>query len=155
MFEFDFSELLQKGRAADTFLKAESARSMDRLGDTVAGRVVDGRYFVNRGQAKPAMRDSMQVLKTGDFARRVISVARHARFLDEGTGLYGPKGRLIVAKQAKALRFVIGGAVFFRRSVKGIRPRKFSSKEHDFVEAMLPDVLEVAARVAIDRAGLS
>ena len=85
MFEFDFSELLQKGRAADTFLKAESNRSLDRLGDTVAGRVVDGRYFVNRGRGAPAMRDSMQVIRTGDFSRRVISVARHARYLDEGT----------------------------------------------------------------------
>jgi len=152
MLDFDFSELLQKGRAADTFLKAESNRSLDRLGDTVAGRVVDGRYFVNRGRGAPAMRDSMQVVRTGDFSRRVISVARHARYLDEGT-----RAHAIVARNARFLRFFQGGRVVFRRSVwhPGTKARDFSGKESSFVEAMLPDVLEVAARVAIDRAGLS
>ena len=153
MFEFAFSELLQKGRAADTFLKAESNRSLDRLGDTVAGRVVDGRYFVNRGRGAPAMRDSMQVLKTGDFARRVISVARHAQWLDKGT-----RAHAIVARNAMFLRFFVNsGAPIFRKRVfhPGTKARDFSGKESSFVEAMLPDVLEVAARVAIDRAGLS
>jgi hypothetical protein len=152
MIEFNFGELLQKGLAAHQILRATTTRELDRIGDAVAGHVVDGRYFVNRNRGRPPMKDSMKVLRTGDFSRRIVSTARHARFLDEGT-----KPHWIVAKHAKFLRFVTGGSLVFRKRVfhPGTSPRQFSIKEHAFVESVLPGVLEVAMQEALGRAGLT
>jgi hypothetical protein len=44
--------------------------------------------------------------------------------LQGGTGVYAGKGP-ITAKNGKALRFELGGAVVFARSVKGVPPRPF------------------------------
>lgn len=51
---------------------------------------------------------------------------RYARFIHDGTGLYGPRKRLIRPVRAKALRWVgRDGNVVFARSSRGIRPRPF------------------------------
>lgn len=41
-------------------------------------------------------------------------------YLEEGTGIYGPKKRPITPVRAKALRFTINGNVVFAKSVKGM-----------------------------------
>ena len=74
---------------------------------------------------------------------RVGSPLEYARYLHEGTGIYGPKGKPIVPVTAKALRFKPGrmigplpagqrgtspedrGEWVFARSVKGIPPHPF------------------------------
>lgn len=48
-------------------------------------------------------------------------------FVNFGTGTWVGNAR-IRAKGAKALRFVINGAVIFRKSVSGIKPRRFVQK---------------------------
>ena len=74
---------------------------------------------------------------------RVGSPLNYARYLHEGTGIYGPKGRPIYPVSAKVLRFKPGrmmgplpagkngtspenrGAWVFARSVKGVPPHPF------------------------------
>lgn len=48
----------------------------------------------------------------------------------QGTGIYGPRGRLIVPVRAAALRFVINGEVLFRKWVRGIKPNPFFERAH-------------------------
>ena len=55
----------------------------------------------------------------------VYATAPYAKWVHEGTGIYGPRKKPIVAIRGKALRFVIDGQVIYRRSVKGFRGRKF------------------------------
>lgn len=56
-------------------------------------------------------------------------IAPYGPILHEGSGVYGPKGQAfkVEAKNKKALRWVMGGAFRFARSVvvKGIRPDPF------------------------------
>jgi len=42
-------------------------------------------------------------------------------YFEEGTGIYGPHRRRIVPKNAKALRFTLGGKEIFVKSTKGMR----------------------------------
>ena len=55
---------------------------------------------------------------------RVGSPMKYARFVEEGTGLYGPRRALIVPKGGKALKFVFGGEVLYRRNVKGMKAQR-------------------------------
>lgn len=50
---------------------------------------------------------------------------KYARWLQEGTGIYGPSGEPIRPKRAKFLHFWIGDQEVFAKSVKGMPPRPF------------------------------
>lgn len=54
---------------------------------------------------------------------RAGSLAKHAYWLDVGTGIYGPAGKPIVPKRAKVLVFTPKGSnvTVFAASVKGIK----------------------------------
>lgn len=54
-----------------------------------------------------------------------VTPGRIGRYHLEGTGIYGPKGRLIRPINARALRFEKEGEVLFRMWVRGIRPNPF------------------------------
>lgn len=59
---------------------------------------------------------------------RIGSSVDYALEVHEGTGIYGPTGRRITPKSAKALRWQgrgAGGAVRFARSVAGSPPRRY------------------------------
>lgn len=60
-----------------------------------------------------------------DTSIEVGSALPYARMLQEGTGIYGPKGTPIVPINGKFLVFTIGGQLVFARSVKGTPPRRF------------------------------
>lgn len=50
---------------------------------------------------------------------------KYARWLQDGTGIFGPTGEPITPKNGKFLVFNLGGAKIFARSVKGTPPRRF------------------------------
>ncbi len=49
----------------------------------------------------------------------------YAKWLQEGTGIYGPHQQPIVPTHGKVLAFVINGKTYFVTSVKGTQPRVF------------------------------
>jgi hypothetical protein len=55
----------------------------------------------------------------------VSSRAKYGYYLEHGTGLYGPRKRVIVPRSKKALKFTVGNRVVIVRSVKGVKPRPF------------------------------
>lgn len=56
---------------------------------------------------------------------RVGTNVFYARWVHDGTGIYGPRGTRIVPKTAKVLRWTTKSGVFYARSVKGMQPNKF------------------------------
>jgi hypothetical protein len=94
----------------------------------------------------------------------VGSAVPQARWLEEGTGLYGPRHQWIVPRRAKALRFPAGGGMghagegfrltgqqrsgaagagarwVYARRVRGIRPRRYA---HDAAFVVQPRVLNL------------
>ncbi len=64
-----------------------------------------------------------------DEDNAVIKItAPYAKWVNDGTGIYGPYKTPIVPTTAQALRFIIGGQTFIRRSVKGMQGRHFVEK---------------------------
>lgn len=58
---------------------------------------------------------------------RVGTRVLYGRYVHEGTGIYGPRRRMIVPKRAAVLRFKPkGSAVYvYARSVKGMKPNRY------------------------------
>jgi HK97 gp10 family phage protein len=52
----------------------------------------------------------------------IKATAPYAKFVHDGTGIYGPHGKPIVPLKAKALKIP---GIGYRRSVKGMKPRPF------------------------------
>ena len=79
------------------------------------------------------LRNDIKVHERGrhEFAVGNSKLAAYALYVHEGTGIYGPKKRKIVPKNAKALRFKAGGRVIYRRSVKGQKPNRYLKRAVD------------------------
>lgn len=58
-------------------------------------------------------------------------ITDYAPFVHFGTGLFGPRHRLIVPKKAKVLHWVQNGQDVFARSSKGQRPNPYFQKALD------------------------
>jgi len=74
----------------------------------------------------------------------VRATAPYARYVHQGTGLFGPHHRKIVPREKKALRFTAGGQTLFRRSVKGQRPNPFMDRALAAVSADIPGLVDRA-----------
>lgn len=131
------------------FAKAERGLLRDRR----EGMREEGRRFVLIAQEEAPKR-------TGRFAAGI----RYRTFIDgetlgftattpqplgrwilEGTGIYGPRGTVIRPVRAQFLRFVIGGQVFYRRFVRGMRANKFIGRAY---RRWLPGAREYLLRTA-------
>lgn len=79
-----------------------------RLAKVDSGRLRSSVTFQVTGTNAPQMKG------------RVGSNLEYALAVEEGTGIYGPKGRPITPVQARVLRFPVkGGRIVFAKSVKG------------------------------------
>lgn len=73
--------------------------------------------------------------------------AKYARYVDEGTGLYGPYKTLIYPKDKKgSLMFKSGNGVTHIKYSRGIKGRHYVDKAINNFEAKLPSVIAQAIR---------
>lgn len=73
----------------------------------------------------------------GLVVKSEISVSKtpvYAKWVHDGTGIYGPKGTPIVPKKATFMRFQIDGKWFAKRSVKGQQPQPYLREAVEEVE---------------------
>lgn len=101
------------------------ARDIHRRGKKVereAKRLVP----VDRGGLKGSIHTEMTT-KNGVPAARIGSRARYARWVHEGTGIFGPRKQRIFPRRAKMLRFKPKGSAtwIFRYSVAGQKGVKY------------------------------
>ncbi|AXQ60642.1 tail completion or Neck1 protein [Gordonia phage MelBins] len=115
----------------------DKARLGERWGDRVGRRVQNAarrRAPVDSG----ALRNSIEyVVDVGPNSTRVTigSALPYARYLHEGTGIYGPQGTPIVPVTREVLKFQVKGSSgrrrgrdapwVFAKSVKGVKPNPF------------------------------
>ena len=72
------------------------------------------------------------------FELRVTNTMEYARYVEEGTGLYGPNHRLITPKGDKPMHANIGGETIFFWSHKGFEGRKMAEKGKEKFRAKIP-----------------
>ncbi|PZM63642.1 tartrate dehydratase [Paenibacillus dendritiformis] len=79
------------------------------------------------GHTRQGIQGGADVRQSGNDRMAVVYLAHTMRsgvYLETGTGLYGPKRRVIKPKNKKALRFPVGGGQYVvAKSVKGMKPR--------------------------------
>ncbi len=74
--------------------------------------------------------------RTGTLQRSILPQVRYPQaevevhekyglFIEEGTGVYGPRHRPITPRTAKVLAFKSGGSMVFAKKVLGMKPRPF------------------------------
>lgn len=62
----------------------------------------------------------------GEVVARIGTNVNYARYVHDGTGIFGPKSTPITPKrQGGVLKFEAGGKTVYARSVKGMRGRPF------------------------------
>lgn len=90
-------------------------------------------------------------LRFSTLNRLVRSPQKYTPFVNDGTGIYGPKGQRIRPKNKKALAFKYKGATVVVKSVKGIKPRRFVEKSITQTERRSD---ELCIRAAMEFKGL-
>lgn len=103
-------------------------RDLERRGQRVqarARRLLAGEADHPRRVDTGALRADIRVTTHTDRVR--IGTRRsYARWVHDGTGIYGPRRRVITPRRARALAFRgRGGGRVIVRSVKGMRPNRF------------------------------
>ena len=74
---------------------------------------------------------------------RVGTKLNYAPFVHFGTGIFGPRGKRIVPRQAKAMRWQQGGRTIFAKSTKGQKPNPFFQKG---IDAATPQLDRIAVQ---------
>lgn len=73
---------------------------------------------------------------------KVYPKAEYARWVEEGTGIFGPRFLPIFPRRAKALRFEVEGKTIFARYVKGQRGQFFVKRTREIVGPKLFDLMK-------------
>lgn len=82
----------------------------------------------------------------GSLAWHVFSELKRSIWVSKGTGIYAGKGR-IYPKNAKFLKFKIGGRVIFAKSIKGQKPNRYIENSIKTTESRLPFIINKAVRM--------
>lgn len=72
--------------------------------------------------------------------------AGYAVFVNEGTGLYGPRKDFIRPKRAKVLAFKKGGKMIFAKKVKGQKANPFVERTRDLAESKINKIFDDMAK---------
>lgn len=120
------------GAVAKDLLK-RGARVESRAKRNLSGVGGSGPRRIDTGLLRSSIAVQLFALPTG-LAVRIGTNVYYARYVHDGTGLYGPKHTLIVPKYSKVLAFrsKIHGAKkgkyagwVFAKSIKGMKPNPF------------------------------
>lgn len=80
---------------------------------------------VNTGRLRASVTHELRT-DAGVPVGRIGTNVKYAMYVHEGTGLFGPKKKLIRPKTARALRWrTRGGSVVYARFSRGSKPRPF------------------------------
>lgn len=112
--------------------RAEINRYIDRQGGPYIAEVSAAVLRVARFQAprrSGALVSSGRVrgprTRGSRVAATVVFTAKHAIYVQRGTGLYGPRRSVIRPTRKRFLRWEDNGIVHFAKSVRGMRPIPF------------------------------
>lgn len=89
----------------------------------------------------------------GDVKGIVSASASYASFVNDGTGLFGPKHELITPKNKKAMRWKGSGGFIFAKSTKGQHAKKFMEKGYAAAKQRVEERFNMALAIAVKGMG--
>lgn len=103
----------------------------------------DGRLIMESVTPRRTSRgaNSYRIIK-GDDRHEIRNDVKYLPWVNDGTGLYGPRHRRITPTHAKYLHFHWKGREWFLKSVRGQKPRKF-------VERGVNDIVKMVDKAAV------
>lgn len=119
--------------------RRDGIRFINEVNDEIADRA---KRLAPRGRG--TLRASIQTepavpAGTTKVTGRVVALARHAVWVHEGTGIYGPRHDEIEPRTDEMLRFFVPGTgIVYARQVRGVRPTKFLTRAMDDVLSQPP-----------------
>lgn len=88
------------------------------------------------------LQGSWVIFQTGELQRTVKSSAKYAIFVNDGTGIYGPRKTPITHPSiGKMFAFQVNGRMIFTRQIKGIKPRKFVEKSMEMTQSRVQEFM--------------
>jgi hypothetical protein len=121
--------------------RAMDLSQMELIGNLKRNSPVDEGY----------MQNSWFPLRFSTLNRMVRSSAKYTPFVNDGTGIYGPKGQKIYPKRGKFLSFKYKGKKIAVPWTRGIKPRRFVEKSINQTEKRSD---EFVIRAAMEFKGL-
>lgn len=105
------------------------------------------------------LRNDIKVYEEGDMVMSVgnSNLASYAKYVHNGTGLYGPHKKRIFPKTKKALAFTYKGKKMVRKSVKGQRAQPYltdAAKTYIIAGGFDAAVTELADEIGTTLAGM-
>lgn len=88
------------------------------------------------------LQGSWVIFQTGELQRTVKSSAKYAIFVNDGTGIYGPRKTPITHPSiGKMFAFQVNGRMIFTRQIKGIKPRKFVERSMEMTQSRVQEFM--------------
>lgn len=85
-------------------------------------------------------------IKKSDNQHIIYNDTEYLPWVNDGTGIYGPKRQRITPKTAKFLHFHWKGREWFLKSVRGQRPQRFVEVSMIEIEKSVPQAVMIASR---------
>lgn len=95
---------------------------------------------VDKGHARSAWE-----IRESDNQHEVFNATRYLPWVNDGTGIYGPRHAPIKPKHAKVLHFHWKGREWFLKSVKGQKPQKFVERSMTEVMQSVESAVVIAS----------
>ena len=107
----------------------------------------DGRLIMESVTPRRTSRgaNSYQIVKKGNV-HEIQNHTFYLPFVNDGTGIYGPRHRRITPVHAKVLHFHWKGREWFVKSVRGQKPRKFVERGVQDIVKTIPKASSIAAK---------
>ena len=90
--------------------------------------------------------NSYRVINRGGNTREINNSVFYLPYVNDGTGIYGPRHTRITPKNAKFLHFTWKGQEWFLPSVRGQKPRRFVEKGANDIAKSVDKLAVIAAR---------
>lgn len=90
--------------------------------------------------------NSYQKLNTNENTRKIRNNTFYLPYVNDGTGIYGPKHRKITPTHANYLHFFWHGREWFVKSVRGQQPKRFVEKGTIDIVSSVEKLTIIAAR---------
>ena len=140
-----FDEMAKRFRnSPDAVAKATKA------GLDMATLVVQGKAKENAPVDKDTLRGSITRKVEGNEGRVGTNIS-YARYQEEGTGIYGKRGAMIVPKNAQYLAFTPkgGSKIVFAKAVRGVRAKKFLQSGVEDLKGRMQQVKQKAFEILL------
>lgn len=89
---------------------------------------------------------SYKVIKSKN-QHEIRNEKKYLPWVNDGTGIYGPRHQRITPVNARVLHFHWKGREWFLKSVKGQRPQKFVEKSMPEIVEAIPEAASIASKV--------